>query len=84
MVKASQHPDLVKYDEAKALCEEANRTLPRSAFKVVEKGHEYKSIFWLAEDEQSKKEANDEFLQDLGVSFVTRSGAGDFCAILGD
>ena len=84
VLNASQHRDIVKYDEARAICEGENKTLPRSSFRVVENGHEYKSIFWLAEDEQSRKEANDEYLKDLGVSFVTASGPGGFCAILGE
>ena len=81
VLNASQHRDIVKYDEAKAICERENKTLPRSFFRVIEKGHEFKSIFWLAEDEQSRKEANDEFLQDQAVSFVYEKS--ELCAILG-
>ena len=64
-MQARHNDDKVRYSEAKEFCELKNETLPRTSFRVIEKGHEHRSIFWLLEDEETRKAAQEENRQKL-------------------
>ena len=47
MIKARHNDDKFRYSEAKEFCELNNETLPRTSFRVIEKGHEQDSLFFV-------------------------------------
>ena len=54
--------------------------MPPSKFVVVEKGYKRSNIFWVAESEDSKKNAEMEQRQDLDVAYAQDNENG--CAFL--
>jgi hypothetical protein len=71
---------MIKYETAKSFCESSNETLPSSKFVVVEERFKRRNIFWIAENEDSKKLAEKELRQDLEVAFAKNNRNG--CAFL--
>ena len=72
--------NMTGYEIAKSLCESANESLPSSSFVVVEKDYKKRNIFWMAENEDSKKLTEEELRLDLDVALVNDNGNG--CAFL--
>ncbi|CAG5105025.1 Oidioi.mRNA.OKI2018_I69.chr1.g1768.t1.cds [Oikopleura dioica] len=74
------HQEKVQYNEAKAICEAENATLPYSPFRVIESDHSYGSIFWVHENEESRAASEDNNRKNLSVEYV--GGGVTKCAIL--
>ena len=80
MVQGRHHQEKVQYNEAKAICEAENATLPYSPFKVIENDHSYGSMFWVHENEESRAFSEDNNRKNLSVEYV--GGGVTKCAIL--
>ena len=72
--------NMTGYETAKSFCKSNNESLPSSNFVVVEKDYIRRNIFWMAENEESKKRTEEELRLDLDVGLVSNSE--DACAYL--
>ena len=74
----------VHYNESVAFCDSVNGTLPKTKFKVTEPGRKHKGIFWIAANEDTRREAEEENRKDLNVAYThSPSSKNNLCAIVG-
>ena len=58
---------MTTYENSKELCEKKNLTLPKTEFRIVEDKFKYPTIFWIAENEESKTAAENDDNNDLAL-----------------
>ena len=71
------------YNESKAFCASENLTLPRKPFKVIETGYKSTNIFWIEDNEETRKAASEKSREHLDVAFYPKFGGREICAGLG-
>jgi hypothetical protein len=82
-VNATHNHKKFHYNESKAFCASKNLTLPRTPFKVIETGYKSTSIFWIEDNEETRKAASEKSREHLDVAFYPKFGGREICAGLG-
>ncbi|CBY30371.1 unnamed protein product [Oikopleura dioica] len=82
VVNALLNDNKVSYNESKVFCASNNLTLPRTTFNVIEKGFEKKSLFWIADNEETRSAASEKNREHLYVAFTPKLGGLEICALL--
>ncbi|CBY08183.1 unnamed protein product [Oikopleura dioica] len=82
VVNATLNENKVSYNESKEFCASNNLTLPRTSFNVIEKGFGKKSLFWIADNEETRSAASEKNREHLSVAFIPRLGGLEICAML--
>ena len=84
MVTAHFSTFAVHYNESVAFCNSVNGTLPKTKFKVTEPGRTHKGIFWIAANNDTRREAEEDNRKDLNVAYThSPNSENNFCAMVG-
>ena len=82
MFNTTHNNDQLLYNESKEFCVSRNMTLPRTEFKIVGKEYVHRSIFWIADNEESRNAADEKNRANLKVAVTRNSLTKEFCAYL--
>ena len=85
VINATHNHKKVRYNESKVFCASKNLTLPQTAFRVIETMRsQRKSIFWIADNEETRNAAREKNREHLDVAFYPQYGGREICAALGN